>query len=95
MCNWSNNCFANYMDNNANKIYGIYFVKPCFTLLQKVNKMKDKKETYLYDRCPTCDQPLKNVGDGLHYACSKCGCDWHLDELEFKPIQKDLKRWVG
>lgn len=52
------------------------------------------KDLYLHDKCPTCGVELKETGDPIYFHCDQCGEDWLIEDLEFKPIQQDLERWL-
>lgn len=51
-------------------------------------------DTYLYDKCPTCGHKLKETGDPIYFHCDNCGENFFIEELEFKPLQNKMDKWL-
>ena len=52
----------------------------------------------IYEKCPICNNSLEAITSEDEYVidwyCSQCGISWKLEDLEYEPIQKDLKNWI-
>lgn len=55
-------------------------------------------EKNFYEKCPLCNNPLESITSEDDYVidwyCSQCGISWKLEDLEYEPIQKDLRNWI-
>ncbi len=54
----------------------------------------------IIENCPTCNAKLHPIFEGnsnefiRHWRCTHCSINWSLDDLEFKPVQKKLDKWM-
>lgn len=55
-------------------------------------------DVMFYENCPLCNTKLEAItndkGNVIDWFCNKCATHWSLEDLEYKPIQKAMDKWL-